>query len=296
MSQAILMMAHKNVEQINDIISFLGEHFEYYIHIDKKSKLDVSRLTKQLNIHVFSVYSVNWGGLNQVRTELLLSKEALSNKKLTFFHLISAEDFPTKPVEYFFDELDTEKDYISYEEMPRSCWSDNGGLDRLQYYNFLDALDVRGSKNDETLYWEFVKVQKNCKLKRKLPHHIFPKLYGGSNWWSLTRETLQYVIDFTDTQEDALSSMEYTRSADEIYFQSVILNSSLQNNIRGNLRYIDWKSGRGGYPAFLDETDYEKIIKSNHLFARKFDINSSDRLKRLLIATYGKKNTLACEL
>jgi hypothetical protein len=49
------------------------------------------------------------------------------------------------------------------------------------------------------------------------------------------------------------------------------------------LRYIDWASGRGGNPAFLDNTDYEKIKISNKIFARKFHENYSEELKRKIV-------------
>jgi hypothetical protein len=49
------------------------------------------------------------------------------------------------------------------------------------------------------------------------------------------------------------------------------------------LRYIDWVTRRGGSPAFLDNTDYEKIIISNKIFARKFHEKYSEELKMNLI-------------
>lgn len=68
-----------------------------------------------------------------------------------------------------------------------------------------------------------------------------------------------------------MKTMQFTFCSEEIYFQTVLLNSEHAKNIVNDcLRYIDWSSGRGGYPAFLDVTDYEKIKTSNNIFARKF--------------------------
>jgi hypothetical protein len=78
--------------------------------------------------------------------------------------------------------------------------------------------------------------------------------------------------------------MKFTFCSEEIYFQTILLNSKYINNIiNDNLRYIDWDSGRGGYPAFLDKTDYEKIKHSNKIFARKFHETKSEELKKIIL-------------
>jgi len=79
--------------------------------------------------------------------------------------------------------------------------------------------------------------------------------------------------------------MRYSFCSEEIYFQSVLINSDLKQTIQNNnLRYIDWQSNRGGTPSYLDSTDVDKIISRDYLFARKFDDKSSEQLKDLLIS------------
>jgi hypothetical protein len=141
---------------------------------------------------------------------------------------------------------------------------------RLEYYNPYEYFDYRKTAG-RFIINSLVKIQKKLRIKRKVPYNIFPKLYGGPTWWSLTRDSLQYVIDFTNTHRLSLKTMQFTFCSEEIYFQTVLLNSEHAKNIVNDcLRYIDWSSGRGGYPAFLDVTDYEKIKTSNNIFARKF--------------------------
>lgn len=41
-----------------------------------------------------------------------------------------------------------------------------------------------------------------------------------------------------------------------------------------DLRYVDWSEGED-HPKILDESDYEKIMTSGKLFARKFDEEKS---------------------
>lgn len=42
--------------------------------------------------------------------------------------------------------------------------------------------------------------------------------------------------------------------------------------------YIDWENGDGNSPKILDEFDYQKLVTSSMLFARKFDWGFSQRL------------------
>ncbi|MDR2683370.1 MAG: hypothetical protein LBB64_05820, partial [Dysgonamonadaceae bacterium] len=74
---------------------------------------------------------------------------------------------------------------------------------------------------------------------------------------------------------------------EEIYFQTVLLNSEYAKNIvNDNLRYVSWKNAREESPAFLDNDDYEEIKMSNKLFARKFHEKHSEELKRRLMAEW----------
>ena len=282
--QAVLITAYKNIEQIIDIIDYLGDGFEFYIHIDKKSTMDLSLIEDIDYVHIFKNFYINWGSVNHLKSILLLSREALADKRNEYFHLITGQDFPVKPVNYFYDELDTRKDHIDYFAMPaKDCWTDeNGGMDRIEYYRPFEVFDDK--KMTGRIFLQILlKTQKILKIKRKLPSGIFPGFYGGSTYWSLTRDSLQYILDFTDTNEKAIKSMEYTFCPEEIYFQTILLNSKYAGNIvNDNLRYVDWNSGRGR-PAFLDNTDYEKIKLSNKLFARKFHETDSNELKQLLI-------------
>jgi hypothetical protein len=160
---------------------------------------------------------------------------------------------------------------LSYFELPAKCWeNENGGMDRIEYYQPYEIFDYK--KNiGKIIIKIFVKIQMMFKIKRKIQFDISGKLYGGSTYWSLTRDSLQYVINFTDNNKKLEKSMGFTFCLEEIYFQTILMNSEYSNNIiNDNLRYIDWDSGRGGYPAFLDYTDYDKIKSSNKIFARKF--------------------------
>jgi len=271
--QAILITAYKDFDQLNILIKTFNSNFLIYIHIDKKSvftKDDKQKIMSHFNVkYISQKYKVNWGGFNHLKAYLLLSEIALKDKVNTKFHLITGQDFPIKDT-CFFQKLDN-KDYLNFFKMPATCWT-NGGMDRLEYYNFYDLFNAKKSMRWISL---FVKLQKKFKYKRSLNNYL-GKLYGGSTYWSLSRETLQYVVRFTKENKYFFNRFKYTFCPEEIYFQTIILNSKFSTNVvNDNLRFIDWESGRGGNPAFLDETDLEKILSSKSLFARKINMNHS---------------------
>jgi hypothetical protein len=276
MKQAILITAYKNIDQLLNIMDYFNDSYTFYIHIDKKSKIDTALLQKRENVSVFSEYTVHWGGVSHLKTILFLAAEALKKEENTFFHLITGEDYPAKTLDYFEKNLDKSKDYIRTEKMPRKDWHDNGGFDRIDYYN---PYDLFNAKNNVRFMNGLVRLQKKLRIKRSYPASL-PQLYGGSTYWSLTRDTLQQVIDYTQTHPELLHRMKHTFCSEEIYFQTVIMHSSRSGNgVNDNLRYIDWVSERGGRPAFLDSNDFPDILASDKIFARKLNINNMIELK-----------------
>jgi hypothetical protein len=277
MKHAILITAYKEVNPIIDLINFFGTDFNFYIHIDKKSKLDISALQNIQNVFVNNSYKVNWGGLNHLKAILLLSAEALKNQDNSFFHLITAEDVPIKSKDSFLC-LNKSKNYLEYFEMPIASWSGNGGFDRINYFQLYDLFDAK--KYKQRLYIKkFVRLQKKINLKRSYSDKHPKKLFGGSTYWSLNREALNYVVNYPN--KEFLKRFQFTFCAEEIYFQTILLNSPYARDIvNNNLRYMNWASGSGGGPAYLDEGDFQAIISSDKYFARK--VKSTHELRNLL--------------
>ncbi|MNL43127.1 Core-2/I-Branching enzyme [compost metagenome] len=150
-------------------------------------------------------------------------------------------------------------------------------MDRIEYYNFYDLLNAKNSKQNARIK-RFVRIQKRLGIKRKIPAKM-PKLYCGSTWWSLSRDCVGYVIDFTKTNNFVLNRFKHTLCSEEFYFQTVIMNSAFAKKVtNNNLRHIDWIARNGNNPAILDATDYDKLVQTDALFARKFEYPMSIEL------------------
>jgi hypothetical protein len=282
MKQAILITAYKNYHHLEEIIQCFDAHFELYIHLDRKSKISKEELACLRKYEIVKVleqkYTVNWGGFNHLKSILYLAEQALKNPENQYFHLITGHDFPIKSNSYFVDFFDKNRnaEFITYFNFPNasSGWPGNNGMDRIDYYNFYDVWNAKMHQHFEKIALA-IRLQKRLGFKRAISSKM-PKLCGGSTYWSLSRECLEYVMEFTKNNKFVLNRFKYTFCAEEFYFQTVIMNSHFAAKVvNDNLRYIDWVARNGNNPAVLDITDLEKLKESQAVFARKFDYPQS---------------------
>lgn len=273
MKHAVLILAHNNPSYVNRLIDSFDEDFYVFIHWDKKTwnKTDLPMLLAHTNVKgVYSRYKVYWGGYSIIKSTLLLCRKAIKYQDIEYIHLISGSDVLTQDLSRFKNtfSMHSSNNFMEYFKLPTKFW-EGGGLNRLLYYHITDKVDIRTRKGSEK-YCENLNKQTCTKSKRKLPN--FP-IYGGSNWWSLRKECVSYVIKeskknywkelFTDTYVP-----------DEMYFQTILMNSQYASKITSNnFRYVFWNKRNGSFPAILDQTDIIPLLLSDCLFARKIDSN-----------------------
>ncbi len=270
------------MKHIKKIIDFFNDDYIFYIHIDKKIKLpepELLEIERDGKVAFFSrKYKTNWGGRNTLRSILMLSDEVLKNPEIECIHLISGGDFPAKSSKNITDYLKDNKgkEFLENFSMPSANWAE-GGMGRLLYYNLYDLFNAKTNWGNRTIQLA-LKIQRRLKYTRKISKKL-PALFGGSTWWTLSRNCLQYVVDYTRKNPMLLKRLKFSFCSEEIYFQTVIMNSPFAINvINGNLRYIKWEYKHNSMPAILDEEDYNDIGKSDRFFARKIEYPYSEKL------------------
>lgn len=283
MKQGVLITAFHQFDLLKKLIDYFDDDFSILIFLDKKSNFSEDQIKTLRNskniVFLTKPYTVNWGGPKQLKSRLLLAEEGLKFPDLEYFHFITGQDFPIKSCDYFkkFLKANRGKEFIRSTELPKKDWIGNGGLDRMRYYYFYDYFNYY-SKIGRKLIIGLVHFQKLLKITRKIPEG-FPKLYGGSASWTLSYPCLKYIVDYTKANPNFLKRFEYCFAATEIFFQTLVMNSPMKENVvNRNLRYSDWQQGNKSTPAILDETDYEKLAASEALFARKFKFPDSKKL------------------
>jgi hypothetical protein len=180
--------------------------------------------------------------------------------------LLSGQDYPLRPradLEAFLERAG-DRSFVHHYRLPTADWrEEDGGLDRIRYIHF-----------------ERVKVRTRL-LRLPLIRRSFPKgydPYGGSAFWGLAEPALDYVHRFVRENPGFVRFFRHVLIPDEIFFQTILLNSPLRDSmLNEQLHYVDW-SGGGAHPATLRAADVQPALASGKLFARKFDPSDTEAL------------------
>ncbi|MGB3006850.1 MAG: beta-1,6-N-acetylglucosaminyltransferase [Chitinophagaceae bacterium] len=279
MKIAHLILAHKNPLQLERIIKAL-EHplFDFYIHIDKKADIDLfTSLAEKENVFfIKNRAKINWAGYGTIQATLNGFNEILPFK-YEYVNVISAQDFPLKPSEYIYQYIKNRKgqEFITCESIEDE-WKE--AAIRVKNYHFVD--------------WKIPGKYRLAKFLTKiLPPRKFPlnfKIVGRSNWFTLTYDAAQYILDFTAKHPEVVRYFKYCWGADEFFFATILYNSNFKEKITNNLVFVDWQvEEKNGHPKILTIKDFEALKTSDKLFARKFDMITDnaiiDKIERELV-------------
>ena len=246
--QAILIMAHNNELVLDKLIKELDSiYFDIYLHIDKKSYLNIeeyTNITKISKIYVYKEIDVVWGDYSQVECELFLIKEALKNN-YEYLHLLSGSDMLLKTPKYIYEYFhNSNKEYIHFQdrEVPSN---------KLEWIN---------NKTDF-------------------------KLMTGANWFSITNEFAKYLITkeelISNIFKGSRSPDEFFIQT-IIYnskYKDNLYNKDYNNNYDSIKRLIDWDRG---IPYVWRVSDYEELINSDMFFVRKINQNDDYEIAKKL--------------
>nr|MBQ8252252.1 hypothetical protein [Lachnospiraceae bacterium] len=281
MKLAYLITAYKDADSLLELARMLAQNGYVYIHIDKKSRTitdeDMETLNHIPNCTAIRKYDIKWGGFNHVRAILELVLMAVANQEVTYMHMLTGEDYPLLPVEElddrFVDCNDIYMTYIEPENLPDTVTV------RYRYYNWFQDRNVK-NKFLWTIQYMTVKLQKLVGVFREGIGE-FNRIYKGLVYISMPKEAAAYVIEYVAGHEDFWRDLYRCQVPEEFFFQTLFMNSSkwADRVINKELRYMDWSRGDGASPCYLVPKDYENVMKSECVFARKFHPELSKELR-----------------
>lgn len=248
---------------------------DIFIHMDSKNT-DYQPETVECRMKYAKVFhakrhSVVWGGVSQVKAELVLLKTAVAHGPYQHYHLISGVDLPIQTQEDIraFFEANPDVEFVHFDPHPFSPFND----ERVYYRHFFQNIDLRRHPVLGVINGILLSGQKLLKIKRNQDVH-FTK---GSNWFSCTDGFARYLLT---KEEWILQVLDKTFCSDEFFVQTLIAQSPYQDKIyQGpgdtSARAIDWDRGN---PWVWKYADLEQLKASPCMFARKFDIEKEPEL------------------
>jgi Core-2/I-Branching enzyme len=271
MRLAYIISAYVNLSQVARLVQRLErEGVVFFVHVDKKTSDDeyqaLARTLVELpSVRLLERHACHWGGFGHVRATRKGIDELLARGiPFDYVILLTGQDYPIKSTDFidrFFDE-NSGTSFMGFDGLPTRSWSPRGGLDRIEYWHL-------------RLYGHHFRSP----LKRRFPKELRP--FGGGAYWCLSKQCIDYVDRFIRERPDVIEFFKHVDIPDEIFFQTVIMNSELRDTVvNDNLRYIDWTRGRR--PAILESGDFDRLRESSKLFARKFDVRHDENVLNMV--------------
>ncbi len=231
----------------------------FAVHVDRKTRRSVVDEmvagTGALDVTFLPRHVSHWGGFGHVRTSLKgIDHLYRTGVEFDYAVLLTGQDYPLRSAASIAERLGGSggSSFMNWWALPYAPWGERGGLERFED-------------------WHWVTYDRKhiaLPLRRRLPHGFAP--FGGGAYWCFARPLVDYVQRFVTTSRDYVRFFEHVLIPDELFFQTLIMNSPLRDSVvNDNLRYLDWS--REPAPAVLGVGDVDRMLGSDKLFARKFD-------------------------
>ena len=280
---AYLIMAHNNWQILKRLLLLLDdEHNDIYLHIDKrvdsfdKNILSITKFSKIIMVDRIPVY---WADFSQVNATYKLLETAKSHHNYSYYHLLSGNDLPLKSNNEIYNFFENSgKEFIGI--VPHESYY---SIRRIKFYHpFLHNKYYRNSKLLKGADRIFEYLQKFCNVNRLKNNNQI--IIDGWQWFSITNEFCKYVLN----NEPKVKKMyNKTIASDEQFIQTLAFNSPFVDNIydmqdlkNGSMRFIDWQRGKP-YTWGADEGDFDLLMSSPYLFARKFNENNMEIINKI---------------
>lgn len=273
---AYLVTAYNNWELLKKLVGLLDdERNDIYLMIDLKAQdftpslLPQCRFARMILMDRIEIY---WAHFSQVQAVLNMLHRAFEEAEkqeisYSYFHLLSGVCLPVKSQDYihsFCDECG--KELIAV--VPKKLWY---CTKRVRfYYPLVGTRIYKDHKAVKALSEGLVLLQWLFRVDR-LKHKDIT-IYNGWDWGSITEEFALYLL----SQEEEIRKMfQKTLCPSELWLHTMALNSQFRDRIydmhdlkKGSMRFIDWERGN---PYVWRDNDFDTLVGSPYLFARKFD-------------------------
>ncbi len=267
MSLGIALLVHQDFDRVLELAQALhGAGCKLGIHVDAKVDSqeyeDFHQQAKGMEGVVFAPrIQCEWGRFSLVEAQISAARAVLDGfADVSHVAQLSGSCLPNRPVAELQDFLqrNPDTDFIESVRVGGVSWI-KGGLEAERFSLYFPFSFVKHRRRFDAFVW----LQRKLGINRKLPEGLVPHI--GSQWWVLTRATLQAILNDPErAQYDRFFAKCWI--PDESYFQSLVRKHSA----RIKSRSLTWArfDFRGKPMVFYD--DHIRYVEHlNSFFLRK---------------------------
>ncbi len=267
MSVGFVMLAHAALDRAAEVAIHLAERdCPVIVHVDRRVEKApfrdfLRRVAGSRNILIAHRVRCDWGTWSLVEASRSSAAQLLkSYPALGHVFLISGSCLPIKPVEELKSLLarNPDTDFIESVTIEDVPWTKDGLCEERFSLSFPFAW-----KRHKRLFDVWVDIQRRLGLKRKIPLDMQPHM--GSQWWCLTRKTLELIL--CNPERNRLD--RYFRRVwipDESYYQTLVRHHGCKVESRSlTLSRFDFQ----GKPHVFYDDHLLLLRQSSAFFARK---------------------------
>lgn len=266
MKHAYLILAHNEFLVLDFLLQSLDdERNEIVIHFDKKVKeLPDLKVEKAHLTFLEDRFDLSWGDVSIVQAEFALFEHALKLKDVSYFHVLSGVHLPLKTQDEIHDYYKGLNGKSVFKPMGSNAYELNY---KMQYYHYFVRQMASSSFAKAFVFNKLnnfsIRIQKLFGMNRFEQLH----LKKASQWCSLNRNVLTYLVD---RKIDILKKYKNSLCSDELFIVTELFNySSLWEEVIFD-DHIILTDFHGSRPKVFERADYQLLVDSACLFARKF--------------------------
>lgn len=276
MRHAYLIEVHSNFRILNSLIEFLDDdNNDFFILIDKKVKEPFKELVtvhpKFSKIYEIPRIKISWASYSGICAVFELLKAAISTGGYSYLHFMQGADFPIKRKSEIADffEKNNGKEFIHFDP----TWYEFGKYKVNPHHFLVNNRFYRRWKILRCISLGIAHIEKFFGY-----HRWNETIYSGSAIWTITETFAEFLLDH---EKFIKKKCKYTLAADEVVWQTLIMNTSFKNQIYhfekndGNLYFIDFAADKreGNSPYTFMASDVQQLLTlpDSYLYARKFN-------------------------
>ena len=316
---AVLIMCHKNIEQVKMLVNrCLSENTRIIIHFDKRMQINKQELQDIQNLGVYFTEERVCGELDtrslvDISMAMVLRAkeiENLENIRFKYYLLLSGQDYPIKPISYINNELEKmyPTPFIDCTPYSNDNWiyhKFSRTKELLRFHNWVTNNIPKKSIMYPLRVFSRIVEKVGKKIVRIFHitdyhkmHRAGIDLYGGSAWWILPDIAIDYICkEYNSTFSKKLLN---TYTPEETYFQTMVMRSDVKDLVAVNppdmvaqncktwAYFEDIGKPFKGHPYIFTVDEYDKLTSSDRWFARKFDITVDSNIFGLLNSFLGE--------